>query len=319
MTIYGIFVIRYKIVFRIYFQSYLALLVAMIRIVAALTGIALSSDPGNYLTPLRYNSEGRPVVKVLGPGGNSYYLNMTSGRHMSLPCEVDDETGPVGISFKHHELGMDSYSFVQVPGGMCSFQTGYPHMGIGPATAVTIQAGPISVIRGSRSATLALYSTLDYFKSACKPDTLVSFRSTLPVSLSLKNDTLVESFGSRRLTFGAIMVYRASVPREMFFRLEEFFFASGLSRTTRLIGKYSHCTAEKVSSIPNLELNYGFGTFVIRPEEFIKLKEDGICYSLLWPASEDETLFVEPLLLLDKNIRVSKDHTWDFCESSAVI
>jgi len=294
--------------------SNINLVVFMFRIYSLLSGFALSSDLGNYLTPLGYDSEGRPTVEVIGPGGNSYSLNMTSGRFMSLPCDVADETAPVGISFKHNERGMESYSFVEVPGGKCSFRTGYPHIGIGPETAVTNQAGPISIIRGSRSATLVLYSSLEYFKSACKPDTFVGFLSTLPVSLKLQNDTLIESFAPRRVTFGAVSVYKASISREMFLRLEELFIASGMART-RHIGWYSDCTDERIASIPNVELNYGFGAFVFRPEEFLKMQTDGKCFSLLWPASEIETLFIEPLLLLDKNVRVSKDNRWNFCES----
>jgi hypothetical protein len=286
--------------------------------IISLATTVLASDPGNYLTPLRYTSEGRPTVKVIGPGGRFYSLNLSSGRFVALPSEMD-EGAPVGVSFEHNQLGMVSYSFVNIPIAFSASRTGYPYIGIGPESAVTSQAGPISVIRGPRSASMVLYSTLEYFASACKPGTLTSFNEALPVSVKLMNETITESFGDARVSFGAKQRARASVPEPMFVRLDELYRLSGLTPSRGMVGKYVDCTAEKVATIPSIELNYESGSFVIRPEEMLLLGQDGTCYSQLWPADEDETLIVEPLLLLSRNVRVSKDSSWDFCESSAMV
>jgi hypothetical protein len=266
----------------------------MLRVFFCLAGIALSAGPTNNVSPLTLDDGGNWVARI-HTNGIARTAKLTSSRFVLLSRYSVQQGAPIGISIDHNDHGLFSYFRVTNP--IYSAPPGTSYIGIGPASPMTRDAGPVSIIRNSQS--LVLSSTLDHFATHCVPGTLLTVVASDVVEVDahvrMVNGSLNESIGQFRMKFDNLDGYRMSFPRHIYDRFEEVVVSS------------------TISDLPNIEIAFAAGTLVFFPEDYVDIDRSNGSFTL--GISSSDYLTLDPLMLVDQNIRVSSDNIWNICDS----
>jgi hypothetical protein len=292
-----------------------------------LTGYALSATPVvDFRTALSYfaddslwanitvsSSRGAPLIRGKLTDGAMYIVATSAA-----------EEGPATLSFSHVEHAPLVFD-VEAPEPIYVSPPSSSYIGIGAASALVQRVGAVAVIKGlTRSAELVLGSTMEYFNTTCVPNTLMSLNfssDSLRITAKLIDGSgnQVGVFGDHQLVVDGPGSYRATVPSAMYGRIDEILIAGGCGRDSEILpARFSGCSRAIIESLPSIDFTTPVGSIVYFPEDYIDFNAaDNTCRLRVMRARDGAALAFSPLLLVDTNVRVTRDNQWSICESAA--
>jgi hypothetical protein len=293
-------------------------------ILSLLTGSALSAVPVDFRMPVRfgYDSIHANVTVTTSSGSRIIEAKFTHGDMYLLATDAI-EMEPATLSFASSSHPGRVFDF-RAEEPMYVRQPASSYIAIGASSDLVQRVGSVALIKGTDNrGELIFGASLDQFNRNCAPGTLMGLNissGSVQVDAKLVNGTNSESFGDRGLEIDGPRSFRTTVPRAMFTRIEELLIARGSARVPGIIAaKFTGCSEAIVASLPNIELTTGVGSIVYFPEDYAVFNaSDNTCSLRLVAARDGESLKFSPFLLVDTNVRVTRNNEWQICESAAV-
>jgi hypothetical protein len=285
-----------------------------LSVILSLTGVALSASPVDFRSPVRYDRYGQLIANI--------FVSNTSGQ--SIPVRLAAWQGLI-----FHRSSSVTVDFLMIGDPYQSFSlvapstlTSYSYMGIGPNSFITREVGSVAVIRNGSRPELILRSTPDYFRTSCIPGSLMTFNANrhLSAATSLQSSNMEASFGTHEIRFAAIYSFRAYVPPSMFQGIMELLPPLGFL-LDELDPRYFNCTLAGIATLPNIQFTFSTGdSLVVLPEDYVDFDAtDNSCKVRVGAAPIGQYLIIDPLMLVDTNVRISRDNVWEFCDSAAAL
>jgi hypothetical protein len=302
-----------------------SLVVSMSRlsVILSLTGVALSASPVDFRSPLRYDTEGRLIANI--------FVSSSSGQ--SIPVRLDAwQNFAISQGLLSHRSISATVDFLMIGDPYQSFSLVAPspsalrdpshsYMGIGPNSFITREVGSVAVVRNGSHPELILRSTPDHFRTSCMPDSLMTFDANRYISVAptLRSDSMESSFGTYEIRFMKCFLHRAYVPQLMFGSIRERLLSLGFVYEEGF--QYSNCTQSGMATLPNIDFTFSTGdSIVFLPEDYVDFDDsDNTCQLRVAAAPAGQILLIDPLMLVDTNVRVSRDNIWEFCDAAAAL
>jgi hypothetical protein len=304
--------------------------------VLIVVGSAFSARPENFRTLLTLDEKDNlfanvTVVVASSPLESRTVRAKLNDGVMYVVATGAAREGPATLGFACSDESLAEFFRFQSPRTIFRNAFAASSMGIGASSALVEQVGAVAVIksRTDRRAQLVIGSTLDDFVSTCEVGTIMmlDFASgSVEVTASLIADDgeSTELFGDFELfEYGDGSSNRARVPADMYTRIEELLIARGSVRMSETISpaRFAECSAAVIASLPAINFNTAGGSIVYHPEDYIEVNtDDNTCTLRILRAREGvDGLEFNPLLLVDSNVRVTRDNVWQICDSSATL
>ena len=196
-------------------------------------------------------------------------------------------------------------------------------LSVSPHGELVRASGYIAVIKdtlNSNRANLIVESSFESFSSSCFPNSLMRVNFTV--------DDRVDGFvamGGERIEVGFVWFRSndvrelAGIPRNMFYRISNAIENTGATVRLSDWRRFSNCSQSIFSSLPEIHIhilndNLDFGRLVLYPDEYLELLPDGGC-ALRMDYDDRNPIWIDPLRLNGINIRVSRNNSFEICES----
>jgi hypothetical protein len=292
-------------------------------IFSLLTGSALSVAPVDFRTALTLGADDTLIANITvtsSPGAPIIQGKLTDG-DMYIVATNGAEEGPATLSFAN--AGNPSLVYdVEAPEAMYVFSPSSSYIGMGASSALVQQVGAVAVIKGiSRRAELVLGSSMDVFMTTCAPGTLMTLSfaaGPIQITAKLGNGTTFEPFGDHRLEVNGDGS-QAKVPGTMFDRIGAILTSQGSVVIPESFNRhFSRCSEAIMESLPTIDFTTPVGSIVYFPEDYVFFNpEDSTCKLRITRATDGAPLAFSPLLLVDTNVRITRDNQLNICESAA--
>ena len=292
-------------------------------------GSVLSSEPVDIRIPLTKNHREDLVASIIFPWAESGSLNVTlTSYNHSIVTAVRTSAEVPHMLF--HD-SRDSSRVRRVEDESMRIRerrtnsTNFSFLGIGLGSAITQSLGSAAVLRyGDDRAQLLLGSSLATFNESCMPNSLMTVNKT---ELDLQGSSIVIAglyLGTFPIKIRSGPSDRAMVPETIFERLVHMIsFLGGavlVPRRPYARVRFTNCTRNTFRYLPDLEINLGRENhrFSILPEDYLQNNEsNNTCEMRISSAvSIAPEIWLNPLFLVDTNVRFNDNYLIDFCESN---
>ena len=288
-----------------------------------------SSRPVDIRIPITLDHNERLVASVTVPMAERSISNMVLTLHDDSVVTTNRSSGnagPVymllngsreGSSVAHRVEGVDLAFMPQIDGREDSY------LGIGSGSAITQSSGSVSVLKYEDRAQLVLGSSSELFNSSCRPGSLMTWNLTEIVSgqesLVRFSGVVMGSYRGRFILMQTRHGSRAVIPVNIFTNLINLIIQTGavlVSSERNRIAFFRNCTREMFETLPTVEIGFGQNQIVLLPQDYLEIDESrGTCKTRITPTLAPLVL-VNPLMLVDTNVRINDNHLIDLCDSN---
>jgi hypothetical protein len=287
-------------------------------ILSILAQSVISVIQNDTTLPLVIDHDGALIARASNPIaaelGVSLFLTARGSIFVYTPCERESFSYRL-VNVSNYSLSLGRVFFNPTPARSI--------FGIGPTSNLARVAGPIAVIRDDDTrAQLVLRSSIEMFISYCEtaPISMYNYdpHSTFSASIHFgEKDWGTHSY--RLDTVGRSPPRVASVPESVLKSIIDNLSANGATSvgTSKWEPIFVNCTrANVLETSPAIKIKFENGTLTLSPNDYLYFDiSSNRCSFRIVENYPEENLWIDPLMLLNTNVRISSDGSWDLCES----